>query len=269
MGRVIVGFDGKPGSTSALRWAALEAGLRNTEVVVLTAIDDNTPDEQVMGITDQVGQRIAQVLGPQPVEHLVVRGHAAGAIVGATDGDDLVVVGSRRRGPLAERLLGSVSHACLHAAAGSVAIVPDDALPDAGRGDGPVVVVGVDGSDVARAALLVARDEAHLRRARLQVANAVYWENIGEEWITPTLDDLLAWGRNLIEKELRETGVSGDALVEHGRADEVLVDQSRAADLLVLGVRGRSPLVELLVGSTADACARSAACPVLFVRDPG
>jgi nucleotide-binding universal stress UspA family protein len=51
---------------------------------------------------------------------------AASAILDATDGADLVVVGSRGRGGFAGMLLGSVSHQVAHHAPCPVVVVPPD-----------------------------------------------------------------------------------------------------------------------------------------------
>jgi nucleotide-binding universal stress UspA family protein len=58
-----------------------------------------------------------------PVEEVVVRGHAAVELTARSAGAQLVVVGSRGRGPLAGLVLGSVGNALLHRADCAVAVV--------------------------------------------------------------------------------------------------------------------------------------------------
>ena len=65
------------------------------------------------------GQKYPQVT----VRRSVVRDGAARALVDASRGAQLVVVGSRGRGDAAGLFLGSVSHGVLHAAHCPVAIV--------------------------------------------------------------------------------------------------------------------------------------------------
>jgi nucleotide-binding universal stress UspA family protein len=65
------------------------------------------------------GQKYPQVT----LRRSVVRDGAARALVDASRGAQLVVVGSRGRGTAAGLLLGSVSHGVLHAAHCPVAIV--------------------------------------------------------------------------------------------------------------------------------------------------
>lgn len=50
-----------------------------------------------------------------------------------------------------------------------------------------------------------------------------------------------------------------------GSPHEVLTKVSESADLLVVGARGHSGAIGLLLGSTAQSCTRHATCPVLVV----
>src|SRR5690606_34954983 len=159
-------------------------------------------------------------------------------------------------------LLGSVSKACLSHAPCPVVIARHQAEPTEPTRR---VIVGVDGSEASRNALRVAAEEAKLRDAVFQAVHAVYWDHIGAELITPTPQQLVEWGKNLVDKELERAGVAARPVVIHGHAADVLVRHSRHADLLVLGSRGRNPLATLLLGSTTDHCARHAACPVMAV----
>jgi nucleotide-binding universal stress UspA family protein len=45
-----------------------------------------------------------------------------------------------------------------------------------------------------------------------------------------------------------------------------LIETARGADLLVVGARGHSGFVGLLLGSVSDQCVHHAACPVTVVR---
>ena len=51
--------------------------------------------------------------------------------------------------------------------------------------------------------------------------------------------------------------VTRDAIVAEAKNEN--------ADLIVIGKRGRNPIQELLLGSTAESIARGALCPVLVV----
>ena len=135
-GPVVVGTDGSPVSEAALGFAFDAAAVRGAELVALhawspTAIDkaleplmdwDAVADEEDAVLAERLsgwGQKYPQIT----VRRSVVRDGAARALVDASRGAQLVVVGSRGRGNAAGLLLGSVSHGVLHAAHCPVAIV--------------------------------------------------------------------------------------------------------------------------------------------------
>jgi nucleotide-binding universal stress UspA family protein len=59
-----------------------------------------------------------------------------------------------------------------------------------------------------------------------------------------------------------------DTVLAEGDATEALVTASKDADMLVLGIRGRSPVAGLMLGSVSQSCAASAACPVVLIKRP-
>jgi nucleotide-binding universal stress UspA family protein len=135
-GPVVVGIDGSTVSEAALEFAFDAAAMRGAELVALhawspTTIDkaleplmdwDAVANEEDAALAERLsgwGQKYPQVT----LRRSVVRDGAARALVDASRGAQLVVVGSRGRGTAAGLLLGSVSHGVLHAAHCSVAIV--------------------------------------------------------------------------------------------------------------------------------------------------
>lgn len=267
-GRIVVGFDGSAGATAGLAWAAEEARLRGWRLVAITVIDEHPPppgiDATIPDMEGTLGtlqEKAAAATNGHPVTLEQRRGGAAAELIAACDAADILVVGSRGRNPLAGLLLGSVSKACLAHAPCPVVVARHPAPAERIRR----VIVGVDGSEAARNALRVAAEEARLRDAALHAVHAVYWDHLGAELITPTPQQLVEWGKNLVDKELERAGVAARPVVIHGHAADVLVRHSGHADLLVLGSRGHNPLATLLLGSTTDHCARHAACPVMAV----
>ncbi len=55
--------------------------------------------------------------------------------------------------------------------------------------------------------------------------------------------------------------------VVEGRPAPVLIEASEGADLLVVGNRGHSELVGMLLGSVSEHCVKNAHCPVVVVRE--
>jgi nucleotide-binding universal stress UspA family protein len=138
--RIVVGADGSPSSLSALRWAIRQAGLTGATVDAMiawhypasaggygwaptgmgTAFDFKENAEKVLG--DAIG-KVCDPSSGVPVRALIVEGNAAQVLLDASDGADLLVVGSRGHGGFTEALLGSVSQHCVHHAHCPVVVI--------------------------------------------------------------------------------------------------------------------------------------------------
>jgi nucleotide-binding universal stress UspA family protein len=141
-----------------------------------------------------------------------------------------------------------------------------------------VIVVGVDDSDGAKAALAFAHEEALLRNATLRAVHAWQFGYIGYtgfEGAVPAVGGDIAELRAAAAAALDATvraalpdpgGVEIEQRVVEGTAGAVLVDESSRADLLVVGSRGHGGFAQLLLGSVGQQCAHHAACPVVIVR---
>ena len=134
------------------------------------------------------------------------------------------------------------------------------------------IVVGVTTRPESRAALERAITEARLRDARLHIVHTVgegQGENPGKtrEWLS-RLEDLRAEGERQVA-ELAEQGVTATHRVEPVSTDAagVLLDVAAEvdADLIVLGLRRRSAVGKLLLGSVSQDVLLKAPCPVLAV----
>jgi len=141
-----------------------------------------------------------------------------------------------------------------------------------------VIVVGVDQSDGAKAALRFALEEARLRQATLRVVHAWQFGYIGAtglEGALPVmggeLEDFRQGAAAAVDEILKEVGAKTDGAtierrVDEGAAAAVLIEESRGADLLVVGSRGHGGFAQLLLGSVSQQCAQHAFCPVVIVR---
>ncbi len=120
-GRIVVGVDGSPDSIQALVWAATEAHLRSAVLEVvhvdffrLEALEAFAPD--VLGDEQTVLERAvsrAQALEPDvKVEGRICEPPAAEALLEASEGAQMLVVGSRGLSGLKKLALGSVSAPC-------------------------------------------------------------------------------------------------------------------------------------------------------------
>lgn len=138
------------------------------------------------------------------------------------------------------------------------------------------VVVGVDGSEAATAALEYAVQEAALRNATLRVVSA--WElpvipappgtvvpQIADDY--PNQADAIVADAVKRAQELRPD-VAAEGAVVQGYAGDILVKEGKGAELLVLGKRGLGGLAGLLLGSVSRYVADRAPCPLTIVPPP-
>jgi nucleotide-binding universal stress UspA family protein len=141
-----------------------------------------------------------------------------------------------------------------------------------------VIVVGVDHSEGAKAALRFALEEARLREATLRVVHAWQYASIGAsgfEGSDPALGGDIKELRDAAASDLDatlreaipETGtVEVERRVVEDRPAAALVEESRDADMVVVGSRGHGGFAGLLLGSVSQQVAHHAACPVVIVH---
>jgi nucleotide-binding universal stress UspA family protein len=137
------------------------------------------------------------------------------------------------------------------------------------------VVVGVDGSPPATAALDWALDEACSRSARLWLVHALGQAH--SDAFTRANPVFVAEERRAAE-EILDTAVTHARAVAPGldiRAvllvgdpAAILLAEAKFAELVVLGSRGRGGFAGLLLGSTSLKVAMQAGCPVVVLRPP-
>jgi nucleotide-binding universal stress UspA family protein len=141
------------------------------------------------------------------------------------------------------------------------------------------IVVGVDGSEGADAALEFAAREAAFRGARLRIVSA--WEIpvavYGNEFMPPldpsTWDAFLVRAQKVADEALaavkeRHPSLEGEALGVQGQPADVLLEQGADATLIVVGRRGLGGFRSLLLGSVSHQVVQHAACPVVVVNQP-
>lgn len=139
------------------------------------------------------------------------------------------------------------------------------------------VVVGLDGSSGARAALREAAREASSHGLELHVLRA---------WTMTSAPDVPSWGQGYVpshvelEEAVRaevahdveavlgpEPGCVVHVHAVRGSASKRMIEASQSAALVVVGSRGRGGFAGLLLGSTSEQLVRFSRCPVLVVPD--
>lgn len=136
------------------------------------------------------------------------------------------------------------------------------------------IVVGVDGSEVSRAAAQWAAEEARLRHRGLTVTHAVMPTMVGSAFgigMPPTLDMLDSLVQ-AAEKELHSLAASLPCddiavSVQLGTPSELLLEASESATMVVTGSRGHGGFSGLLLGSVGAQVAAHSHCPSVIFRD--
>lgn len=138
--RIVAGVDGSGSSKEALRWAIRQAGLTGATVDAIiawrypvsaggygwaptgmgTGFDFKEDAEKVLADAIRAARDPGSGVS---VRARAVEGNAAQVLLDASDGADLLVVGSRGHGGFTEALLGSVSQHCVHHAHCPVVVI--------------------------------------------------------------------------------------------------------------------------------------------------
>jgi len=150
---VVVGVDGSAAARAALQWAVEDARRRGTRVDAISAwhpdygfVIGAVPAEVVMGVSPESMRAAAQagldraVEGFEGVEirRILVEADPRTALTEASKDAELLVVGNRGHGVIAEAILGSVSSYCVHHASCPVVVIRE---PKAEKPEQPVVEV--------------------------------------------------------------------------------------------------------------------------------
>ncbi|HYP43866.1 MAG TPA: universal stress protein [Propionibacteriaceae bacterium] len=137
------------------------------------------------------------------------------------------------------------------------------------------IVVGLDDSQAARAALEWAAEQARTTGGPLRVVHVIDPPLLTDSGATPGLDSSLSVDPGKVTPAVRNTmarlfdKVSPEASWQlefsQGQVGRLLVELAQPAALLVLGRGEHVGLGRLLIGSTSHYCLSHAECPVVAV----
>ena len=289
---IVVGVDGSPASKVAVQWAARDAELRKVPLTLVHVVRatagtwTETPllPEWMRGQRERGRQVIDDALkivdescqcGPAQVHCEMPSANAVPALVDLSKNADLVVVGRHGTGTLRGRHMGSVTSGLVYHAHCPVAVIHDEAPPNADVAQSPVLV-GIDGSPESELATAIAFDEASRRKVGLVALHA--WSDVsvfdsvfalpGPRWpeLKSIEDEALAerlagWGERYPDVSVRRVVVREEPALP-------LVDQSQWAQLVVVGSHGRGGFAGMLLGSISAAVVMLARVPVIVARQP-
>jgi nucleotide-binding universal stress UspA family protein len=138
MRTIVVGVDGSPDADHALNWAIGEAKQHSMKLMLVHGVEIGAAAASPYGsglVLEQLEEVGRDVLDKAlayvrsegvKAEGRMEVGSSAHALIQASRGADLLVVGSRGHGGFAGLLLGSVSTACVHHAHCPVVVVPHE-----------------------------------------------------------------------------------------------------------------------------------------------
>jgi nucleotide-binding universal stress UspA family protein len=158
-----------------------------------------------------------------------------------------------------------VSQHCARHARCPVAIIRPQDRDIEGR-----IVVGVDGSSEARAALRWAAADARLRGWRVDVLST--WQRVwpGPRQTVDLVSELVeAHAKEALAQalaDLDDESIVNTRLVIEDRPALALIEAAKGAALLVVGSRGLGGFAGLAFGSVSQACAHHAPCSVVIVH---
>jgi nucleotide-binding universal stress UspA family protein len=218
------------------------------------------------------------------VSIVIVGGAPAPTILehAASNGVDLIVMGTHGASGFQHLILGSVTEKVLRKATCPVLTVPPRAAGTPAASF-KRLLVAVDFSDCSRLAVKAAAAVAESADAALTLLHVMEWPwheppMPGTEGLTASQAEALLDYRRYLETSAADglKAMAGEGLPGRNVATEVrfgkpyveLLDaaRERKADLIVMGVRGRSPIDIGFFGSTTNHVVRAATCAVLTVK---
>ncbi len=136
------------------------------------------------------------------------------------------------------------------------------------------VLLAYDGSKPSRDALNFTKDFAKKLNAKvyvLYVVNVDVATELFGEYSGKIAEELGEKAKSLVEeavRELRESGIEAEGLVDAGTPAEKIVENAEKRDvyLIILGAHGYGGIKKLLIGSTSEKVIRLSTKPVLVVK---
>ena len=283
----LVGVDGSASARSALAWARAVAA-PDEAIIVVHAWDSSTTtgfdgvtlvDSSIEAASQEFVDRVVTEQADPRVSGRVRVGHTGMAIVELAEevGADMTIVVGHKGSGKASLLLGSTVHYVVHHTASPVVVVRGESRVPVRR-----VVVGVDDThdDMPDEQSLAAlRWAVRLPGVeRIEVSHADFVPGVaagplrepGLESDEAVLADN-ALLRHAVDLATDGTGIPPNGaqvvpVVASGTGAFALIEASREVDLVVVGTRGRSGLLEVILGSTSLDVLAHAHCPVAVVR---
>ena len=280
---ILVGVDGSHASYKATWWAANYAKHAGLTLQIVCAYslpsyaavsfdatytamgDDNAAHSDAQEILSKA-KAIADEQGVEATT-LIVTGDPASVFVELSRNYNLIVIGNRGKGGLAERLLGTTSSSLPAYAYCPIVVVPytdDDGNQMHLNNTNTRVAVGSDESKWGLKALEIAANFAAAWDAELDVISAVpNMKGSDDEGVMASFKDDLEVRIKPLEEAHPDLKINKQ--IVPGSAVGALTKASYDHDVVVVGSRGRGGFTGLLLGSTSQGLLQHAVGPVYVV----
>ena len=280
---ILVGVDGSHASYKATWWAANYAKHAGLTLQIVCAYslpsyaavsfdatytamgDDNAAHSDAQEILSKA-KAIADEQGVEAAT-LIVTGDPASVFVELSRNYNLIVIGNRGKGGLAERLLGTTSSSLPAYAYCPIVVVPytdDDGNLMHLNNTITKVAVGSDESKWGLKALEIAADFADAWGAELDVISAVpNMKGSEDEGVMASFKEDL--DVRIKPPEESHPNLTINKQIVPGPAVGALTKASYDHDVVVVGSRGRGGFTGLLLGSTSQGLLQHAVGPVYVV----
>jgi nucleotide-binding universal stress UspA family protein len=286
--RIMVPLDGSHLAEQALPLARTLASTFEAELLLTMAVvsGDHYVNEETEGMLAEAGRLASEQYLGATQQQLANEGfHVRTAVASARphiaisslcdlERVDLIIMTTHGRSGVTRWTMGSVADKVLRTTNTPLILIhptPQGAPPSAIAR----IVVALDGSELAEAALPLAQRMAKAIKAKLHLVRAVVPPTaiFGAEYLPgtlPVLEEMEAEATRYLEttvEKLQSTGLTTTAIVRTGiPAEVILAEACEPGDIVVMSTHGRSGVDRWFLGSVADAVVRHGDIPVLVVR---
>lgn len=303
--KILLATDGSDGARAAVDFIRRFPFPRNSEVTVLTVLDESLfPDKGTAQFDEEERQLLEEsereirreaekLLGIETARlrdagwssSTALRiGHAADEIVKTAEEQqsDLIVVGSHGQGSIRSFLMGSASNSLLHYAPCSVLIVKHPELAEpapAVEGEPPSwnILLAYDSSKAAKSAVQVCASLPLGQAARVTALTVLPLVTLYRQDIRQRMSVFWHQKKVAAQDSLNEVVKAIRWATPHASAQlrespnvcqEILDTAARlGSDLIMLGDKGAGTVERFLLGSVTHRVTRHATCAVWVVRN--
>ena len=285
-----MGVDGSADAERALRWAAEQASLERRPLAVVTAAGIDQVHavtwggaagsyvipaadliEAVRGVAEEAAASAQQLRPGLAVTAHATHGDPREVLIELSSAAHLVVIGSRGRGVLRSRLLGSVSTTVLRHAQSPVVVCRPDSPGIVRKG----VLVGADATPEGQAVLEFAFQHASAHALPLTVLHSFHdvIAAVNGAQLVSAAEEFLEEERLLLAESVagfseKFPEVSVDLQLARGFAHECLAADSKRWHLIVVGRHPTDSVGRMVSSTVATAVVERAHTTVAVVPGP-